>query len=349
MSPLPSRPGHGAAPGRVNLIGDHTDYNAGVALPVALDRRCEVRFDPDPGRRLVVRSDAFAAPVVLTLGSSAEPRTLEPSWIRLVAALWEELNPAGGGTLEIHSEVPVGAGLSSSAALGVAVAAAVGAPLEPWALARSCQRAEARVGVSVGLMDPVVAVAARAGQALLIDFADTTFGFVPTPFGPSREAEVVVVHSGEARRLAGSAYGERRRQCEEAAARLGTALGRAGPDDVARLEEPLRSRARHVVTECRRVHAFVDALGSGDLSGCGRLLDESHESLRRDFEVTTPAVDALAAELRAQPGVLGARMTGGGFGGCVIALSAPGALDLGRWPGRAWRAHPCDGAAPGGA
>ncbi len=348
MSPLPPRPGHGAAPGRVNLIGDHTDYNAGLALPMALDLRCEVRFDPAPGRRLVVRSDAFIDPVVLALGTSAEPGTLEPSWIGLVAALWEELGLDGGGTLEIHSDVPVGAGLSSSAALGVAVAAAAGVPLEPWALARTCQRAEARVGASVGLMDPVVAVAARAGHALLIDFADSTFRLVPTPFGPSGEAEVVVVHSGEARRLAGSPYGERRRQCEEAASRLGTPLGRAGPDDAVRLEEPLRSRARHVVTECRRVQAFADALGRGDLAGCGRLLDESHESLRRDFEVTTPTVDALVAELRRQPGVLGARMTGGGFGGCVIALSAPGALDLGRWPGRAWRVRPSDGAAPVG-
>ncbi len=331
------------APGRVNLIGDHTDYNAGVALPLAIDLATEVTRHVDASGTLVVTSQGFPGRLTVTLGAPGRAAADEPAWGRLVRAVVAEVGPraGSGGRVEISSSVPVGAGLSSSAAMCVALALALGAPAEPVALAEACQRAEAAAGSAVGLMDPLVSLAALAGTALFVDFAGPSFSPIPLP--PT--AGLVVVDSGLPRRLEASPYRTRRAECERAAARLGTPLGRARPEDVERLDDAvLRRRARHVVSECARVHEVVAALGEGDLVAAGRALRASHRSLAEDFEVSLPALDALVDQLTACPGVYGARMTGGGFGGSVVVLERPGALDLAHWGGRAVRVRTAGGA-----
>jgi galactokinase len=235
----------------------------------------------------------------------------------------------------VQTTLPVGAGLSSSAALEVAVALALGFEGTPHELAVACQQAEhLAAGVPSGVMDQLASAMGQEGHALLMDF--TSLEVVPGPMPAG--IDVVVVHSGQARALAGSAYAQRRAQCEAAAAIIGP-LREASEFHLARLEDPLlRRRARHVVTENRRVLEFADCLWMGDLAGAGRLMAASHESLASDFEVSTPALDALVAELCAVPGVYGARLTGAGFGGCVVALAdAASAV-------RGWRLHAASGA-----
>jgi galactokinase len=189
-------------------------------------------------------------------------------------------------------------------------------------------------------MDQLVVSAAREGSALLIDFSDLSMQHVEMPRG----VDVVVVHSGETRALERSAYAERRAECEAAARRLGP-LGRLDPQVASAIPDPLlRRRARHVATECARVRAFTAALRSGDLRGAGRLMSESHRSLAHDFEVSTPGLDALVEWLEARPGVYGARLTGAGFGGCVVALAEPGAPDLRAVRTPAWRVVAARGA-----
>lgn len=237
--------------------------------------------------------------------------------------------------------LPVGAGLSSSAALEVALALVFGCEAEPLVLARTCQYAEqAATGVPTGIMDQLAVSAAQAGCALLIDFADLSTAPVPLPAG----AEVVVVHSGETRSLDRSAYAQRRAECEAAAARLGP-LGKLEPHVANAVPDPvLRRRARHVAGECERVHAFVAALRAGDLAEAGRIMSASHHSLAHDFEVSTPGLDSLVQWLVGRPGVFGARLTGAGFGGCVVALTEPGALDTDGLPTPAWTVHAAAGA-----
>jgi galactokinase len=332
---------HGAAPGRVNLIGDHTDYNRGLALPMAIGPAVTVRFEPGDDEVLVVSSDAYPgdrARIRWDIAADAVA-TQEPSWACLVAAVVSLARPESGGTLAIDSDLPRGSGLSSSAATAVALAVALGVEGDPLVLARICQAAEHRIGVPVGLMDPLVCAGARSGHGLLIDFATLATRHVPMPAG----AEVTVVDSGQRRDLRTSAYGVRVMECEAATAVVG-ALGLTEEADISGLRDPvLRRRARHVRTECLRVRSFAEALEVGDLVTAGRLMDESHRSLSEDFEATTPEVDALVAGVRARPGVLGARMTGAGFGGCIVALGEPGALDPGGLGARAWRVVASDG------
>ncbi len=364
------------APGRVNLIGDHTDYNSGLALPMAIDLATEVRLVEDGSDRLRLRSAMDPAPAVRPAGrpdpASSEAwasdarwasevtgapavaelpldlpfdpvaiAAVEPPWARLAAAVVAQCRPPAGGHVEVSSTVPVGAGLASSAAFGVALAMACGVQAPPVAMAHLCQRAEAAAGSDVGLMDPLVIAGALAGHALLVDFA--TLAVAPVALPPG--AEVVVVHSGRGRRLVTSPYAARRAECAAAAVAVGRPLGQAEEADLPGLpDRVLRSRTRHVVTECRRVQAFADALRAGDLVTAGALMVESHRSLADDFEASAPAVDALVDELQATDGVYGARMTGGGFGGCVVALAEPGALDPAAWPGRAWQVRPSGGA-----
>jgi len=321
------------APGRVNLIGDHTDYSGGWALPMAVEWGTTVEVDR-VGPRVELTSSEEPEPAVVDL-DVADPRALEPAWARYVAGVVAVLRPAVGAVGKVESTLPVGAGLSSSAALEVAVALALGFEGTPLELALACQRAEhLAAGVPSGVMDQLASAMGVEGHALLMDFTSLDVVPVPVPAG----VDIVVVHSGQARALAGSAYAERRAQCEAAAEVIGP-LREANEFHLARLEdELLLRRARHVVTENRRVLEFADCLWMGDLAGAGRLMAASHASLAEDFDVSTPALDALVAELSAVPGVYGARLTGAGFGGCVVALADAGS------PVRGWRLHPSGGA-----
>jgi galactokinase len=325
------------APGRVNLIGDHTDHTGGLVLPMAIDLGTTVRGEPG-GDVVSLRSplEPDAAVVPLDVG---DPAAVSPAWARYVAGVVAEVSPETGFSGTVATTLPVGAGLSSSAALEVAVALALGCEGSPLALARLCQRAEQRAsGVPCGIMDQLAAAAGVAGHALRIDCATLDVEPVPIP----ETIEVVVVDSGQRRSLADSAYAERAEACQTAELLIGP-LREASLDDVARIDDPVvRRRARHVVTENARVDAFVHALRAGDRSGLADAMAASHASLRDDFAVSTPALDALVDVLAAAPGVLGARLTGAGFGGCVVALAEHGTqLDL---PNRLWRVHPAAGA-----
>lgn len=321
------------APGRVNLVGDHTDYTGGYVLPMAVQLGTTVTFDPGgPEVRLVSADDPDPAVVPLDV---ADPEVLTPGWARYVAAVVAEVQPLVGGHGQVTTTLPLGAGLSSSAALEVAVAYALGFAGPPLALAQLCQRAEQRAsGVPCGIMDQLASIAGVAGHALLIDCATNQVRPVPLPDA----VDVVAVHSGQSRRLASSAYAARRADCEAAAALIGP-LRRATTADVDTIAESrLRRRARHVVTENARVLAFAQALAGGDLALAGAIMDESHASLRDDFEVSSPALDALVGRLQRTPGVFGARLTGAGFGGCAVALTEPGVL------GEGWRLAAVGGA-----
>ncbi len=331
------------APGRVNLIGDHTDYNGGLALPMAVDLSTEVAFNESDADVIELVSELGPLPVRLPIDLPFDPDVLgrvAPPWARLAGAVVAQAAPSTGGMARVTSKVPVGAGLSSSAAFSVALAVALGVEGSPTFMARFCQRAEAATGVDVGLMDPMVSVGGREGCALLLDFSTLEMTPVPLP----AEVEVVVVHSGESRTLADTPYAARRAECEAAAAELGRPLGQAEEADLPGFIDPvLRRRARHVVSECRRVLEMAAAFHVSDLPAAGRVMTESHASLAGDFEASTPAVDALVDAVTSLPGVLGARMTGGGFGGSVVALAHPGVVDPARWPGRAWKVRAVGG------
>jgi galactokinase len=333
------------SPGRVNLMGDHTDYNEGLALPMAIDRGTTVRFEADDSRRVVLRSSGEPDLADVDVHFPLDPdqlSALQPRWARLVAAMVAVTRPSGGGVGRVETTLPVGAGLSSSAALEVALALAFGFEATPVVMARTCQRAEqAATGAPTGIMDQLAVAGGVEGCALLIDFSDLAVTPVPVP----DRAEVVAVHSGTPRVLAHTAYAARRAECEAAAYRLGP-LGRLGPEDVTGIADPvLRRRVRHVVSECDRVRWCAEALVRGDLVDAGNLMISSHHSLARDFEVSTPALDGLMERLTAMPGVYGARLTGAGFGGCVVALAEPGAIDVTAFATPAWRLRPSGGAA----
>jgi galactokinase len=325
----------------VNLIGDHTDYNRGRALPMAVGLEVTVTFTPSDGDHIEVTSGAYPGesarfPVVVDPDRIA---SLEPAWARLCAAVASLARPATGGTVHLTSTVPRGSGLSSSAALAVALADVFGVEGDALVVARLCRAAEHRTGVPVGIMDPLVCAGGRAGHALWIDTATEATRPVPVP----EDAEFTVVDSGQRRDLRTSPYALRVAECEAAAAVIGP-LGLAGEVDLPALRDPLlRRRARHVVSECARVDGFAEELARGDLEAAGALMDASHLSLAVDFDATTAEVDDLVAQLRGRPGVHGVRMTGAGWGGCVVVLGEPGALDPASLAPAAWRVTPVDG------
>ena len=313
------------APGRVNLIGEHTDYNEGFVLPVAIDRTVSVAAAA-AGDRATVRaySAAFDARDEWRIG--APRRTGRREWRDYVRGVVWALLDGGyvlrGVDLAIAGDVPLGSGLSSSAALEVAVAGAIcalsGIDIEPQRMALLCQKAENQfVGVQSGIMDQLAAACSRAGHALLIDCRSLEPQCVPVP----DDIAIIVVDSKVPRRLGKTPYNQRRKDCAAAAQALGLAsLRDAAIDDVQRLPEPLERRARHVVSENQRVLEAVDALRSRDLARLGELMYESHASLRDDFEVSTPELDLLVEVASRTKGVLGARLTGAGFGGCTVNL-----------------------------
>jgi galactokinase len=329
-------------PGRVNLIGDHTDYNQGLALPMAIELGVTVEFVPSADAHVAVTSTAFGPTVRLPVDLPADGATLaalEPPWTRLIGAMIATARPDTGGTMTIDTNLPIGSGLSSSAALCVAVAEVFGVGGSAEAVAGLCQRAEHLAGVPVGMMDPLICLRGQRGRALLIDFSTLATEQIPVP----ADAEFVVVDSRQRRTLVTSDYAARVAECEAAAAVIGP-LGMADEADLMALDDPvLRQRARHVISECRRVRQCAAALARGDLTRAGTLMSESHHSLASDFAVGTADLDALVERLASLPGVYGARMTGAGFGGCAVALSRPGAVDLDALSTPAWRVAPSDG------
>ena len=327
------------APGRVNLIGEHTDYNEGFVLPAAIDLEIRMAYLPTSDRRVEL--------VRLDVGDrdgfdldSARPKG--GTWLDYVAgtawALGEAGLPCTGLRGVIASRLPPNAGLSSSAAIELAAAwallddAALGT--DRFALARLCQRAEnVYVGVQCGLMDQFAASCGVAGSAVLLDCRSHEWRAILMP----PDVELVVCHTGSPRRLDGSGYNLRRRQCEAAAAVIAAedpavrSLRDVTPAMLAdagdRLDPVTRRRAEHVVSENARVLATVEALAADDLATVGRLFAESHASLRDLFEVSSPELDAMVGIATGVPGVIAARMTGAGFGGCTVNLVRPEAVD----------------------
>ncbi len=316
------------APGRVNLIGEHTDYNRGFVLPTPIPQRTVAELAPRADERVRAASGTGGVEEYV-LGRETRGR----GWLDHVQGLTWALRADGalilGFDLRITSRVPMGAGLASSAALEVAVLRALRAAfrlaLDDVELALVAQRAESEfVGARVGVMDHMVASLGVPGAALLLDTGSLDRRSIPLP----PEAELVVIDSGVAHHHGSGGYNTRRAECERAAALLGVrALRELAAVDAARiaaLPEPLARRVRHVVGENERVLAAVGALEAGDLVGLGALLDRSHASLRDDYEVSTPEIEALVAAARSEREVLGARLTGGGFGGAVLALARRG-------------------------
>ncbi len=321
------------APGRVNLIGEHTDYNEGFVLPFAIDRAVWVAARPRSDRQVHLIAADFGEEARFAL-EGLEPGSVR-GWAAYPAGVAWALEGAGmrlpGLEAAFAGDVPIASGLSSSAAVEVAFAvtwAALGGYEVPrLELARLCQRAENEfVGVRCGIMDQMAALFGRRGCALLIDCRSLETRTVPIP----EEAVILVADSGVRRALAASAYNERRAQCEEAVRRLRArypgirALRDVTPAQLeaarAELPERIYRRARHVVTENERVLQAVAALSRGDLQALGELLNASHESLRDDYEVSAPELDTLVEAARSVPGVYGARLTGAGFGGSILAL-----------------------------
>ena len=294
-------------------------------LPLAVDRETVVEGTRGGDEVFLVSDDAAtAAAVSLPVDEALD---VESPWARHVAAVVSLVRPTTGLSGRVSTTLPLGAGLSSSAALGVAVALAVGSGYAGVELARLCQEAEQRAtGVPCGIMDQLASIAGVEGHALLVDCRSLEIVPLPLPDG----LDIVVVDSGHRRALRDTPYADRRAQCEAAETEIGP-LRDAALDDVAHLVDPvLRRRARHVVTENERVRQAADALVDGRVDLLGPILTESHESLRDDFEVSLPVLDELVRRLRTTPGVLGARLTGAGFGGCVVALAERGAAVPGR-------------------
>jgi galactokinase len=333
------------APGRVNLIGEHTDYNEGLVLPTATPQRTVVELSPREDRVVRVESEGYM-PIAYVLGDERHCGDWGDYVRGVTWVLGKAGHPIRGFDAGIASRVPPGAGLSSSAALEVALLRALRdafvLPLDDLALAYAAHKAERDVvGARVGTMDQLAAGLARTGEALLIDMRKSQIEHVPIPPG----VEIIVIDSTIAHDNAKQgAYNERRAQCDEAARRLGIAsLRDATLGDVERLapQSPtLARRVRHVVSENERVRSFVAALRAGDLARCGALIDASHASLREDFDVSIEELDILAASLRAQRGVHGARLVGAGFGGSVMALADAGhAADAARGAAELYRSR----------
>ncbi len=318
------------APGRVNLIGEHTDYNDGFVLPMAIDRAVWIALRPRPDRQVHLHSLDFDQSLTFSLDDLSQ-RT---GWAGYVQGVAWALGDAGfalrGWEGVMAGNVPIGAGLSSSAATELAVARAFAfvsdLPWHPKRMALLAQKAENQwVGVNCGIMDQLISAAGVAGHALFIDTRDLTTDPAPLP----EQARIVVFYSDAPRSLASSAYNQRRAECEEAVRRLQSALpGVTALRDISAeqleahrdlLPPVIYRRARHVVTENARGLASVRAMRAGDLARFGELMLASHASLRDDYEVSSQELDLLV-DLAVNAGALGARLTGAGFGGCAIAL-----------------------------
>ena len=313
------------APGRVNLLGEHTDYNDGYVLPIAIDQQTSVSMRRSSGGKYALYSETLDNTVHFTLDQSPAEH-----FATYVYGCLMEARAAGMEVpvLDVHvqSDVPMGVGLSSSAALEVATLRALrmltGNPLDDVSIARLAQRAEIEyAGVRCGIMDQMASSLAGTQHALFLDTRTLERRLVPLPSASA----VLVLDSGVARTLAGSGYNQRRAECEEAARLLGVTALRDVQDvsSADTLPEPLRRRVRHIVSENARVLRAAECSSAEEF---GMLMNASHASLRDDYEVSVPQLDQLVALLQAHPEVYGARLTGAGFGGACVALCKPEAL-----------------------
>ena len=321
------------APGRVNLIGEHTDYNDGFVLPMAIDRYVAVAFAPRDDRRVRAYSPDFGERAEAVVGERQAGG--EHGWFGYVAGVLWALQENGvavrGLDLVMQGRVPIGAGLSSSAAVEMAVARAAaeaaGLGWEPAPMALAGQKAEREyVGVSCGIMDQFASAMSADGCALLLDCRSLQTELVPIP----REAVVVVMDTGVRRKLTSSGYNERYAQCMQAARIIGArypevrALRDVSPERLAEFAGAMDAvtyrRATHVVYEIQRPRQMAEALRAGKLVSAGRLMGDSHASLRDLYEVSSPELDTIVALATRQEGCYGARLTGAGFGGCAVAL-----------------------------
>jgi len=320
----------GWAPGRINLIGEHTDYNEGLAMPAAIDRWVVVALGLRPGRRVTVRAEDFGEQLEVETGTL--PGDGRPSWQRGALGCLAEFSrhaDPGGLAAVVAGDVPLGAGLSSSAAVELAwlnaLRAATGALLSDHDLCRLGQQVEHRhLGLASGLLDQVASQLSRAGHAMVVDFADLAVGWFPLDL---RGLAWAVLDTGVRRELAGSAYRDRVRECARGLAMarsLDPAVRRfrdLTPAHLAGLPDALPARRLgHVLAENDRVRAMQRALAGGEAGTSGAILRASHASLRDLYEVSCPELDLLVDLACGWPGCLGARMVGGGFGGCALAL-----------------------------
>jgi len=359
-----------SAPGRVNLIGEHTDYNAGFVMPAAIQFHTTIAAAPRTDRLLRIRSVNLAETREVALpGPPAAPHRSGQSahWVDYVAgvawALQQEGIAIGGADLLIHGDVPLGAGLSSSAALEVASALALtqvaGLSIGGLRLARLCQRAENQyVGMHCGIMDQFASVHGRAGHAILLDCRSLAHRYLPL-----QAAQLLICNTMVHHRLAGSEYNRRREQCELGVQGLARKIpGLTALRDVSSaqlrafkdaLDPLIFRRCRHVISENERVVAAAGALEGADLVGFGALMRESHRSLRDDYEVSCDELDLMVRLADSIDGVYGARMTGGGFGGCTVNLvrsdrvqqfRSQVAADYARATGRAAQIYVCEAA-----
>ncbi|MGB3611362.1 MAG: galactokinase [Cellvibrio sp.] len=325
-----------SAPGRVNLIGEHTDYNDGFVLPAAINYRTWVAATPRDDRELHIIAHDFTDQFVSFHLDEEMQHDAAMPWSNYVRGVVQQLRrnhfELRGGNLFITGDVPAGAGLSSSASLEMALIRALtilsGESIEPKAAALMGQAAENQfVGCNCGIMDQLISACGEANSALLIDCRDLSTQPVAIP----QDWEILVVHSGVKRGLVESEYNQRREQCEAVARHFHQkSLRDISLEQLlaaeAELDPLLFKRARHVLTENNRTLAAADALKKGDMARLSRVMMESHASMRDDFNITVPAVDTLVDILTtAGKGLAGARMTGGGFGGCVVAI-APRAM-----------------------
>ncbi len=315
------------APGRVNLIGEHTDYNDGYALPMAIDRATWIALRPRDDQQVTLYALDFDSLVQFDLATIEKAATSPAEYIKGVAWAMQEASYAlRGFEGVVGGDIPIGAGLSSSAALEMAVARTFaevsGLEWDAESMAKLGQKAENQwVGVNSGLLDQLSSACGEANHALVIDFRTLNVMPVPLPQG----TVVAILNTNTSRELSSSGYNERRSQCEQAAALLGVTSLRDLHTDALdhpdlRAQDVLLRRVKHILTENARVLAVADALQEGDATAMGALMDESHRSMRDDYEISSRELDIMVAAAREHPACYGSRMTGGGFGGCAIAL-----------------------------
>ncbi len=320
------------APGRVNLIGEHTDYTGGLVFPMAIDRWTSIDYEVTTSGIVLTSGDEDGT-VSFSFGQSFDA-AMTPSWGRYVGAIASLIDSPRGISGHISTTIPVGAGLSSSAALEIAVALALNCELPPTELAQMTQHAEhVATGVPTGIMDQLCITSARQGHGALIDCTTRAVRHILIP----SDVKIVVRFIAH-RTLVGSAYADRVAQCAAAESIIGPLRDATMADVAAITDATIASRARHVISENARVVTFASALTDGDYSAAGEIMTDSHRSLAEDFAVSNSQMNAAVQDMRATPGVFGARMTGGGFGGCIVALCAPDSVVDG------WHVQPVDAA-----